>query len=307
MLTRSRIAVLAAALLLALMQGCSLVSVGYGKAEMLAAWKAHEYFDLEADQRDLFARRFNRFYLWHRYQQLPDYAAFLTTFRSRLEDGVTREDFLWFAEGLRARYAVMAERGAADAAPVLATLTPQQIAHVQEKWSRDNRTFARDQKVDGTPDAQKRARVKRTLGFIEDWVGRLSREQEDRITAMIDRLPHIEHVRLQDRVRRQRDFIALLDGRKDGPEFTTRLRRWMVEWESARPPEFQRVLDAGLYSRIDMYVEVARLLTPRQRETALKRLQGYIDDFHALSRHSGNQRADNDCQPTGSAPAPASC
>lgn len=283
---------------LLLVQGCSMVSVGYGNAEMLAGWKAQEYFDLEAEQRDLFARRFTRFYLWHRYQQLPDYAAFLTAFRNRLDDGVTREDFYWFAEGLRARYAIMAERGAADAAPVLASLTPQQIAHLQEKWTRDNRTFAREQKVDGTPDEQKRARMKRTLGFIEDWVGRLSREQEERIGAMIDRLPHIEHVRLQDRMRRQRDFVALLDARKDGAEFTARLRRWMVEWETARPPEFQRVLDAGLSSRVDMYVEVARMLTPRQREAALRRLQGYIDDFRSLSRPPGNQRAENDCQPT---------
>jgi hypothetical protein len=280
---------------ISLLQGCSLITIGYGKGEMLAGWKANEYFDLGPEQRDLFARRFSRFYGWHRYQQLPDYAAFLTTFRDRMEDGLTRDDLEWLAAGIRTRYAALAERGASDAAPVLATLTPQQIAHVQEKWARDNRRFVREYRMEGSTEEQKKVRQKRIIGQIEDWVGPLTREQEDRLGPMIDQLPPTERVRMQDRLRRQREFATLMETRSDAGAFAGRVRRWMLEWETARPPEFQQALNVALDRRIDFYVEVARILSPQQRATGLKRLQGFIDDFHALSRNPGNQRAEGDC------------
>ena len=39
-------------LLLLLSSGCSMIRVGYGHFDSVAAWMVHDYFDLNADQRD---------------------------------------------------------------------------------------------------------------------------------------------------------------------------------------------------------------------------------------------------------------
>src|SRR3990172_7365452 len=94
-----------------LLAGCSTVRLGYSQLDNIAAWKADEYFDLDARQKQDFQERFDRIYEWHRYEQLPEYAAFLSQAKSRLHKRLTREDVLWFVEGLRARYRAIVMRG----------------------------------------------------------------------------------------------------------------------------------------------------------------------------------------------------
>src|SRR4051812_41917437 len=106
---------------------CAFTRFGYNQADTVAAWMADEYFDLDGQQKQEFAKRFERFYAWHRNEQLPDYAGFMRAAQTRVQKGIAREDILWFVEGLRARVRVAGHQGAPEAAAFLATLTPAQI------------------------------------------------------------------------------------------------------------------------------------------------------------------------------------
>src|SRR5688572_21165296 len=126
------------ALSFAVLPGCSMLSLGYGQLDTFAAWTANDYFDMGPEQRQEFSRRFDRLHDWHRYEQLPDYVAFLTATRARLQDGIKREDVLWIIEGLKQRYRTVVRRGADDAAAMLMTVTPAQIELQKRQWDRDN-------------------------------------------------------------------------------------------------------------------------------------------------------------------------
>ena len=78
---------------------------------------------------------------------------------------------------------------------------------------------------DESPDRQKRARLKRTIKNIEEWTGNLTDAQETKVAALLDPIPLLEHLRHQDRIRRQREFVELLKLRQSKPEFGTRLHR----------------------------------------------------------------------------------
>jgi hypothetical protein len=273
-----------------LLSGCSLVRFGYGQLDHIAAWMADDYFDLDGQQKDEFAKRFDRFYAWHRYEQLPDYAAFLAETRGKLEKGLAREDVLWFVDGLRARYRAIVVRGSDDAAALLLTITPGQLDALQRQWDRDNRRFGREYKLGGSAEDIRRARVRRTLEQVEDWVGRLDHEQENRITAMVNALPMTEQLRHEDRLRRQREFLALMAKRGNRGEFSVRLRQWLINWEEGRSPEFVRNYNAWFDQRVQIVVEIDRMLTPQQRAHALRRLQHYVDDFTKLAERP-RQRA----------------
>ena len=103
-----------------------------------------------------------------------------------------------------------------------------------------------------------------------------------RITALSDQLPAISELRLQDRIRRQREFRQLLELRASG-DFQQRLTRYLLDWESGRAPEYDRVLTEWWEMRQDYFIALYRLLTPEQRTAVLRRLQDYIDDFTRLS------------------------
>ncbi len=273
-------------LLAALVTGCSGLRLSYRQADIILAWRADTYFNLDRSQKREFNARIDRLLDWHRYEQLPEYATFATAAIVRMQHGLRHDDVVWFVDGLKARYRIIVDRGADDAADLLATLTPEQIVALQKQWAKVNRKFAAEHELDGSVEKQKRARLKRMMGQIEDWTGSLAGEQKRQIAALIDPTPLIEHLRHQDRIRRQQEFLVLLSLRSDMSEFRPRLHAWLRDWERGRAPDYERLTNEVYERRIDLYIAVDKLITPAQRQHALRRLQDYIDDFIALSKRS---------------------
>jgi len=271
------------ALLAILIAGCSALRVGYPQADVILGWRANTYFDLDADQRRDFSARMDRLLAWHRYEQLPEYSAFLTDAIGKAEPGLKHDDVAWFMEGFNSRYRTIVNRGAADAAEILATLTPSQIANLQKQFEKDNRKFVSDYDLGESADKRKRGRLKRIINQIEDWTGNLTKEQEQKVAALLDPIPLIEQLRHQDRMRRQHEFVALLKTRRALPDFQPRLQQWLLEWEHGRTAEYARLSDEIMERRIQFFIGVEKLLTREQRLHALARLQKFADDCMALS------------------------
>ena len=270
-------------LCLAALGGCSLLRIGYTQLDTYAAWTTDRYFDLDSGQRQEFNKRFDRLHAWHRYEQLPDYAAFLGEIKARVQKGVAQEDASWVADGVKARYRAAVAQMAEDAAAMLATVTPAQIEALQRRWDLDNRRFIREYRLEDGLEEQRKAQVERSVSRLEDWTGNLSTEQESRIAAMVLASPLIHKLRHEDRMRRQREFLELLSRRNDSPAFVREFRDWMSNWEKGRDPEYHKLFTEWERKQGDFYVAVDRLLTPRQRATVVERLQRYIDDFVRLA------------------------
>jgi hypothetical protein len=288
---RAPVRTVALLLCAAALAGCSLLRLGYGQIDHIAAWMADDYFELDHQQKDEFHRRFARLQEWHRYEQLPDYAAFLGDIKARVEKGLAREDVIWVTDGVHTGYRRVVRRGAADAAALLLTINPQQIDALKRKWDKDNRKFVRDHKLDGTPQEQQGARVKRARAQVTDWVGSLSPEQEERIAALVTPTPSLQPLRHEDRRRRQREFLALLEQRGTLAGFSTRLRDWLVNWEKGRAPQYERLQSESRENRIAFFIAVDRMLTPQQRATLMRRLQNHIDDLTRLAERRGAHTA----------------
>ena len=279
------------ALLLAPLAGCSMMRIGYPQLDVIAGWTADEYFDLDSEQKQEFRKRFARFHEWHRYQQLPDYAGFLAETKARLERGLTRDDALWVTDGVRARYRTLVSYAADDAAAMLITVTPEQLANLQQHWEKANRGFVREFRLEANVEEQRRATGRRALSRIRDWVGHLDDAQEQQILAWAGELPLIHGARHQDRLRRQREFLLLMSKRDDAGRFAARLRHWLVNWEEGRDPAYDRLFDKWTQQQADLYAAVYTILLPHQRTALADRVQAYINDFTHLAQRPAAQAA----------------
>jgi len=279
------------ALVLATLAGCSMVRLGYSQLDTIAAWTADEYFDLEPEQKQEFRRRFERIHEWHRYEQLPDYAAFLAEAKARLQKGLEREDALWVTNGVRARYRALVAYAADDAAAMLMSVTQEQLDALRSRWEKDNRRFVREYRLEGSVEEQRRATGRRVLSRIRDWVGHLDDGQEQEILAWASALPLIHGPRHQDRLRRQREFLQLMSQRDDAGRFTAQLRNYLSNWEEGRDPGYNRLFNEWTQQQAELYVAVYGILLPHQREAVADRLQGYINDFTLLAQRAAAQAA----------------
>lgn len=273
------------AILAALLVSCTFNKFAYNQADTVAAWMVDDYFDLQGPQEDDFRQRFDRFHAWHRKAQLPEYAQFMRTARTRIEGELTREDVMWFIEGLRERVRTAGRKAAPEAAALFATLTPGQIEHLQRKLEKSNRKYVDEHKLNGTPEERHEAEGERVIKQIEKWLAPLNREQKARVMTLVRERPQIEKQRYAERLRRQKELIELLGHRGEEPQrFTRRVTDWMVGWERNRSAEYQKQLDASWHKRADLLIEVHRMLTPDQRTATLQRINTYAEDFTQLAQ-----------------------
>jgi hypothetical protein len=280
--------------LAAVLAACSFTQFAYNQADTFATWTADDYFDLTGTQKTDFQERFGRFYTWHRAEQLPEYAQFMRTARTKVADGLAEDEVLWFVDGIRNRYRAMVRYAAPDAAALLVTLTPAQIENLKRHWDKDNRKYVKQHKLDGTLEERQEVEAKRIVKQFKEWLTPLNSEQEQRVVAMARDIPDLGRARYEERVRRQKEFLQVLEHRNGDPQrFQARLTEWLVSWERGRTAEYRKALDTVWQKRAALFANVERSLTAEQRATSLQRMASYADDFVQLARRTpeGNRTA----------------
>jgi hypothetical protein len=274
------------ALIAVFLSACSTIKIAYNQADTIAAWLADDYFELDGAQRQMLRAHFRRIHAWHRATQLDEYAALLVSARRRLDAGVRADDVIWAIDSIKAKYRALVLHSYADAVEVLSTLTDAQLAAARRQFEKNNREYAADHGVGATSDEQRRLRAQRYLRRIEHWTGPLDPRQEARIAEMSRALPLLTELRLQDRLRRQEQFLALLELRNNARLFAPKLRDWLADWDRNRAPEYQAALEPFAAASTKMTVEVFALLTPEQRRHVDDRLQRYVSAFRELAREA---------------------
>ena len=164
-------------------------------------------------------------------------------------------------------------------APLLDRLAPQQIAHLERRLGEDNRRFARENLRGGERERRKR-RTERNVERLEDWVGRLSQAQIDRVAQYSERAPLLEELRSRDHRRLQGDLLAMLRAR----EAKKRLPEFAAHWDRGREPAYIAAIDAARREYSAMLLDLEKSLTREQRERAGRELRRYAEEFRILSR-----------------------
>ena len=283
---------LAAALVLA---GCgTALRVAYNQGDVALRLAAHEYLDLHGEQSDLFKEQVKVFHAWHRTEELPRYAELLDGTAKRVQKGLAREDVRWAAAAIRERTRTLTEQAVDDSAPVLVTLDADNLLALEKKFAANNAKFAKDY-LSADEARNERNRGKRMKENFEDWLGKLSDEQEAMIDGYVRASPRINAALLDDRKRRQRELVELLKMHRGSPEIAPKLRAFLLDWEAQRGPEYARLAREQEERLTDLLVAMDRTLSPKQRQHAVDRLEFYAKEFSILAGQGrgapkGNQR-----------------
>lgn len=262
---------------------CSATRIAYDNADAVVRFMASSYLDLDSAQSEDLKPRIVRFHQWHRTNELPAYAALLQSASRRAASGITAEDVSWGLDNLRARYRRLAAKAVEDAAPVLATLAPAQLAALEHKFAENNEKYAKEF-LPADEKKRRRAQGKRMLERLRDFAGELTSEQEVRVERFV--AAHDRHValRFEDRQRLQRDFVALLRQHRGEPlELGGRFAEMFTRPELHRSEEFIREDRRWDEDLAQLLVDLDRSLSPRQRAHVVRRLSGYAEDCAVLA------------------------
>jgi hypothetical protein len=277
-------------LALAALAGCSGARLAYNNADTVLRWMADDYFALAGAQEEDFNARVARFHAWHRGAELPRYSSLMAGAAGKLAGGLTQPELVWAWDSVMACYGQVAAQAAPELAAVLVTLTPAQFERLDRKFAESGAEYTRKY-LKGSETQQRERRDKRNLELMHEWFGDLSNAQEAQLKASSGKLPLMYALRLQNRQRRQNDFVALLKAYRSPAELEPRLKHWLTAWEDGASSEYRRLSDLHRELYMQMLLELDRGLTPAQRAHAVTRLNEYAEIFKGLAEQSKLARA----------------
>lgn len=272
-------------LALLVLVACSATQLVYDNGATLLRWRATSYLDVhEAQAKDL-ERRIDVFLAWHRTTALPQYAQLAESCAARIDRGLTRADLEWAYDSFHAQLEESLRAATREIAPMLDTLTPEQIAHLEQRIGEDNTLFA-EEYLDGDAAARRVRREERTVKRLEEWFGSLTAAQRAAVQRYGRTAPLTAELRLSDRRRRQAVLLSIV--RTHSAQRT--LAAWAVGWDQGRDPAYAAASDAQRAAYYDMLLAIGRTLSAEQRVIATTRFRQYAQEFQLLAR-AGSQRA----------------
>jgi hypothetical protein len=254
------------------------VRLVYDNADTYLRWRAQLYLDLDGAMADELDERIAAFMAWHRAQALPKYAQITDEAARRFERRLAPADLVWGYDAIMAQARESVRQAAVQGAPLLDQLTPQQIANLERRLGEDNRRFQREN-LRGSERERRRRRTERNVERLEDWVGRLSQAQLERVKQYSERAPLLDELRDRDHKRLQAELLAILRAK----QARKRLPELAANWERGREPAYVAALEASRKEYFAMALDIDRSLSDKQRARAAAELRRYADDFRALA------------------------
>lgn len=265
-------------LALMLLSGCSATRLAYNHADLLLRWQAGRYLDVHEAQSEELDTRLAAFLAWHRATALPQYAALARAAGTRLARGLSRADLVWSYDSFQTHIRAAMRAVAEESAPLLDRLSAEQIEHFRQRFAEDNRKFAKEQ-LEGDDAGRRKRRVKRNVERLEEWLGGLSDAQVERVRHYSERAPLVGEMRDRERRRLQAEFLAMLRAREAGK----RLPDWAQHWDRDREPAFVSAHRGNLDALFDMLLDLDKMLSAAQRESAQTRFREMAADFERLA------------------------
>jgi hypothetical protein len=267
------------------LSGCSAIKLGYNSAPTVAAWWLDGYMDFSDDQ-DLRVREdLNRLHQWHRRQELPRLNALLQQAERMVGSDVTADEVCAMAPSIRQRVVAIAGEAEPAVTTLALSLRPEQLAHLQRKYDKNNSEYRKDW-IDLPAADLRDKQIKQYIERMEMMYGRLEEAQRELIRSQVERSAFSAPVNLRERQRRQQDVLQALRKLAGQPASLSEARatvHQVLERASRSPdPAYRSYEDALIRQGCRNLAAIHQSTTPQQRQNAVRRLRAYQRDLEDL-------------------------
>jgi hypothetical protein len=272
----------------ALLAGCSLVTLAYNRVPTLAYWRLDAMLELQPAQSTQVRVGLDRWLGWHRQQHLPAYSTQLVRWQALALQDLTPAQVCNEFGVLRN----WAQEAAHQAVPWLAelarTLSPDQLAHWQRHQAEQADTFraefgAPTSSAGNGVSAVNPARLKRAVDRAEMLYGPLTDDQRRWLRERLGRSAFDVSTTLAERDRR---FALMQDAVRQvqaGADAERAVRAVLAEFFSPSPPGYAAYTQRMVADGCAQLAELHNQTSPEQRRRAVEKLGAFAADFTVLA------------------------
>lgn len=272
--------------LAAALAACSAVKLAYNTIDDVAYWWLDSYVDFSDEQTPRVREDLRRLHEWHRLNELPQFGSLLQGVEQLAPGNITPEQACGVFTRVRERLDALAVRAEPAVVTLASGLTPEQVAHLERKYEKNNANYRKDWIVP-PPAQQAEKRFEQFLERAEMVYGKLDEPQRAVLRRELQHSVFDPKNILAERQRRQRDLlqtlrkiagttISLADARALMRGYLDRVRD---------PPE--RAAHAYQHALINescaTFAALHNSTNASQRESAVRRLRAYQRDLQDLT------------------------
>ncbi len=280
--------IIGAALLLALLGGCSAVRLAYNNGHEVAWWWVTDYLDVQGEDSTTLRQAVHQIHEWHRREQLAPSIELIKSWQRPVTGDLSSEQVCRMVDELWQRAAELSGLVQAldpAALQVLSRLSPRQLAHMEREFAKSNRKF-REKYVDVTPPQLLQARFDSGLSRAGWLYGSLSRPQEQALRTALMAAPWDTRQSYESRLRRQQDVLQTLRSlsqSQSSPEQTrTVLRALLSRQFDPQDPADRARLTTLRQQSCQILAQLHASTTAAQRARAQDKLAGTAADLASL-------------------------
>jgi hypothetical protein len=261
--------------------GCSAISFAYNNAPSFVAGELDDAFDLDAAQERELGERLQKFFAWHRQQELPRYQQTITAAATTITDGITAAEILEISADLRLAWRRLLTQAIDDFGDFALTLSPAQIDHFEQYFHDDAEEYRDYLQM----SAQQREifRVKRSLKRLQDWFGKLDETQREKISLRLKQLPDYYPAWISYREARQQALLTALRRAATDGLSQQQLKVILLDPGTDYALNYEPVRRAYWQSYAQAIEDIGGLLRKSQLQHAVNRLQDYANTLADLA------------------------
>ena len=268
--------------LLSLLGSCGTVRLGYGNADTLVYWWLDGYVDFRSSQKAKIKLDLAQTLSWHRNTQLPQYIQALMQQQTKL---VANPEPVEIAASMK-QIEQFSQKVFLKVVPELTDLAlsidESQKIYLARKFEKNNEKY-RESYILPTSEKLTKVRFKKIMKQADEWLGRVSREQEVAIASYVEKHPQNYQQWLEDSMARQRSVLSLLtkiQREKPSRELAQAMVQQMIlaSSEPAEQADRREQSDISRAAMQQLISTIIRLSSPEQKKYAHKKIQVWIDD-----------------------------
>ena len=275
------------ALAVAALTACSSIKLGYNGATTFSYWWLDRYLDFDRDQAARVRDDLAALERWHRSTQLPAYAALMERTQAlAASPSITPAQACAVVDDGQRQLDALAMQAVQTAVPVARSLTPEQIAHLEQRYAKLNKEFS-DEWIKPTATKVQEKRYEKALERAERIYGRLDNAQRDVLRAHTLEASFDARLVDAERRRRQDDTLqtlrTLAGGQASEAQATQALNALVARWRSSPQPQYRAYSQRQVAQACEGVARLHNAATPPQRERAQRTLKNYESDLRELS------------------------
>jgi len=264
---------------------CNAVQLGYNNIGEVAYWWLDSYIDFTDEQTARVRQDLRRLHAWHRAEEIPKLQSLLQRGEELAPGDVTAEQACALVPPAFDRMNALIGRAEPAIVTVALGLGPDQIAHLEKKYERNNADF-RKEWVRIPAGEVRDKRLKAFVERAEKFYGTLHEAQLAALRQQMERSTYDPRSLLAERERRQQDLLGTLRkiaGQPVSLDEARALMRGYFSRTQEQPDRSQRAsMQRWIQEGCRNIAALHNATTPAQRQSAVRRLRGYQADLRAL-------------------------